>query len=381
MIHDASQINAIGKATSLRQSIITGGAGTGKTTVIQAIADAFRDGSGGCEIMAPTGKAAARLKEATGYDASTIHSALQYDGTKFNRKGKFKFPVIVDESSMIDSQIMSDLLSYEPPRLVLVGDSAQLAPVGRGQPFHDLIALRPELVSELTHCWRAQGAVHKAAQAIRRGEAPLAADNSGDETWKLIESGDAGSTLAAIEKWLRAGTLFDPMQDIMLSPRYGDGESDAGIHAINRAAKLILNPSDGKWGVGDRIIINKNFGSEDLWNGDLGTVSDIDAADKLWVVLDRDPSNPRLLTTEQMREVAHAYCLSVHKSQGSQFRRVFFIVQRAHQFQLNRALVYTAITRARKGVCVVGEMSAFYQAINKVEPKRTVLQYLGGIAA
>ena len=82
-----------------------------------------------------------------------------------------------------------------------------------------------------------------------------------------------------------------------------------------------------------------------------------------------------------MREVAHAYCLSVHKSQGSQFRRVFFVVQRAHHYQLNRALVYTAVTRAQKGACVIGELSAFYAAINKVETKRTVLQHFGGLVA
>ncbi len=376
MIHDASQESAIAAAVrSTDDVVITGGAGTGKSTCIKAIAEQL---DGRVEIMAPTGKAAARVKEATGYPAYTIHRCLQWDGTKVNRHGDFKVPLIIDESSMIDSEIMATVLRFNPPKLILVGDQAQLAPVGRGQPFHDIINLRPEIVQNLTHCWRAQGAVHKAAQAIRAGTAPLTVDTSGGETWRMVESGGSESTIAKLLQWVQAGH-YDPKQDVILSPRYGDGETDSGIFNINREVKKLLNPSDEKWAVGDRVICNKNFGADDLWNGDLGFITDIDVSGQLWVQLDRDPS-PRLMSKEQAKEFAHAYALSVHKSQGSQFRRVFVLIQRAHWFQLTRSLIYTAITRAQKGVCVMGEMSAFYHGINNDEKKNTVMQFVGRAA-
>jgi len=373
MQYDASQQAAIEAAIDQGASnvIVTGGAGVGKTTVIKAIADSL----GNCTIMAPTGKAAARLKEATGYDAGTIHRELMWDGKTVQRKAPFRYPVIVDESSMIGSGLMATMLKFNPPKLILVGDPAQLAPVERGQPFHDLITLRPDIVHELTHCWRAQGAVHKAAQAIRRGDNPQMRDNSGGESWSMIETGKAEPTLERIVAWCKAGHI-DPRQDIILSPRYGDGESDAGIYAINKAVKDVLNPSVDKYAPGDRVIINKNFGPDDLWNGDLGTVTDINIEGLLWITLDRDP-NARLLKKDQQREVAHAYALSVHKAQGSQFRRVIFIAQNAHWYQLSRSLVYTAVTRAQKGACVIGEVKAFYHAINTVQHKNTVMQWLG----
>lgn len=374
MNFDASQLAAI-EATcdpAHRNRVITGGAGTGKTTLIQAIAERI----GPCEIMAPTGKAAARLKEATGFDACTIHRALMFDGEKLNRSGKINRPVIVDESSMIDSWLLAQLLKFDPPKLILVGDSAQLAPVGKGQPFHDLIRLRPDITSELTHCWRAQGAVHKAAQSVRRGDPPYHAEDSGGETFRMIDTGEAESTTERIVAWVKAGQ-FDVKTDVILSPRYGDSESnDAGIHSINKAVRALLNPSDRKFATGDRCIINKNFGSDDLWNGDLGFISDIDQDEGLWLTLDRDRENPRLVKKDQVKEVAHAYCLSVHKSQGSQFRRVFFVCLKRHWHQLSRSLIYTAITRAQKGVVVLGELGAFYHGINVNVQKKTVIQYL-----
>jgi exodeoxyribonuclease V alpha subunit len=373
MNYDASQRAAIEAACDpdTRDIIVTGGAGVGKTTVIRAISEKL----GNVEIMAPTGKAAARLKEATGCYAETIHRALQWDGERINRVVPFNRPVIVDESSMMDTWLLSTMLSFNPPKLILVGDPAQLAPVGKGQPFHDLVALRTDMVQELTHCWRAQGAVHKAGQMVRRGEAPLTTDVSGGETFRMVETGTAEATEDKLIKWVKAG-YFDPAQDVILSPRYGEGDRDGGIDAINEAVRNIVNPSLDKFSNGDRIIINKNFSKDDLWNGDLGFVSDEDVSGDLWVTLDRDPGSPRLLEAEHRREMSHAYCLSVHKSQGSQFRHVYFVCLKTHWYQLSRSLIYTAITRAQKGVCVIGQLSAFYHGINIVNSKRTCIQWM-----
>jgi len=399
IVLDASQDKAVSLAVHGRFRIITGGAGTGKTTIIKAVADSL--GRKVC-LMAPTGKAAARLREATGYDAGTIHRELLYDGVAFRRRDPLSVPVIVDEGSMIEAALLAKVLEYNPPKLILVGDAAQLPPVGKGQPFHDLVKFRPDIVSELSTCHRAKGAVHVAAQAIRDGRIPEAVMQSGGETWKMYDTGGPERTVAKLAEWIGKG-LYDPQQDIILAPRYGESEfvqadliqsgtvADGGIHSLNRMAKGLLNPSaeSEKYRPGDRVIINKNFGKDDIWNGDLGTVSDIDAKGMPWVVLDRErvpdedlvDQKPRLLTKEHVREMAHAYALSVHKSQGSQFRRVFFVCFRKHANMLSRALIYTAITRAREGAIVMGELAAFYRGINQVQGRVTVLQHLAGRAA
>ena len=369
---DASQIKAVESAVAGGDRLITGPAGTGKTTLIKAIAQRMKR----AEIMAPTGKAAARLREATGFEAHTIHRNLLFDGTKFNRNWPFKCPVIIDESSMVDAWLMARLLEFNPEPLILVGDAAQLPPVGKGQPFHDLISLRPDRVTELTTCYRAQGAVHKAATAIRHGEIPLKQEKSGGESWRMVETGGPSRTFVKLQEWIKAGFL-DPAEDIILAPMYGSGEAaDGGIKAINAMCKEILNPSTEPYSPGDRIIINKNFGQDDLWNGDLGTIAEIDHKGFPFVDLDRG-TETRLLTKAQRAEMSLAYCLSVHKAQGSQMRRVFFVCFKRHWHMLNRSLIYTAITRAREGVCVMGSLQTFYHGIQKVEAKRTVLQELG----
>ena len=369
---DENQKAAIERAVGGdRDVIVTGGAGTGKTTIIKEMADRMP----GVEIMAPTGKAASRLKEATGHDACTIHRALVWDGKDIHRRRDFG-KVIVDEASMIDSWLMAKILDFRPAKLVLVGDSAQLPPVGKGQPFHDLIRLRPDLVVELRRCYRASGAVHKAAQEIRAGRLPLREEISGGETWRVIRTGDHVKTLGKLGEWIKAGH-FDASQDVILCCRYGTGEDDGGIKAINKSVKELLNASEGAFSPGDRVIVGKNFSDEDLWNGDLGVIDDIDSDGSFWLRLDRDAENSRLLSKEACKEVALAYCLSVHKSQGSQFRRVFFLVFERHFMMLNRALIYTAVTRAREGVCVCGEVRAFDEGIGRVAEKLTVLQEMG----
>jgi len=386
---DDSQRAAVDASLAEGDHIITGGAGTGKTTIIKAIYESLNKQA---VMMAPTGKAAARLREATGYEARTIHSELTYDGTIFRRMAPFTSPVIIDEGSMIEAPLMAKLLEFRPPKLILVGDSAQLPPVGHGCPFHDLIDLMPERVSRLTTCHRAQGAVHLAASAIRKGEAPAERMESGGESFKIIDSGGTQTTATLLRGWLEKG-LVDPERDIIIAPQYGSAEAadDGGIHALNRLAKSILNPSGDAEGftIGDRVICVKNFSDADLWNGDLGTVVDISTQGLPEVSLDREASAPediedgktRFITKEQVKFLQLAYVLSVHKSQGSQFRRVIFVVHRAHSTMLTRALIYTAVTRARQGCAVIGEPAAFYKGLNNVERRRTVLQHLAGVAA
>lgn len=375
LVPDTDQANAVIAALQGRDRLITGGPGTGKTTLIKQIAEGL---NGKCDILAPTGKAAARLKEVTGFPAYTIHRELQYDGERFLRKSRLGV-VIIDEASMIESSLMATVLEYSPTQLILVGDSAQLPPVGRGQPFHDLIRLRPDIVSTLNTCHRASGAVHIAAQEIRKGRNPNPSLNSGGETWTVMQTGEPKRTTSILVEWAKDGR-FDPTQDIILAPVYGaiedDSLFDGGILSINREIKAALNPSDAQFAVGDRVLIVKNYANDDLWNGDIGTISDINTADLPEVRLDRDADNPRQLKKEHMRDLRHAYCLSVHKSQGSQFRRVFFVCFRRNTQMLNRELIYTAITRARVNVVVCGEVDAFARGIKQTMSRKTVMQVL-----
>ena len=384
---DKSQLSAIEYAVENKAAIITGGAGTGKTTIIKEIVERLR----GATVLAPTGKAAARLKEATGHYAETIHRCLQFDGTKFRLRGKLVDPVIVDEASMVDSWLMAALLSYDPPKIILVGDAAQLPPVGAGQPFHDLLAYRPEMVSRLTYCWRAQGAIHKAAQAIREGDMPSRNEVSGGESFGIKTLPSPEKVLAQLEAWAKSGD-YDPFQDIMLAPRYGGDDTtndDGGINSVNRRIQDIVNPAregfevqnakkaHGNWRVNDRILCKKNFSDDDIWNGDLGTITSIDQLDNLFVKLDRCPENEDMkLESKHLRELTLAYCLSVHKSQGSQFRRVFFVVLPNTTRMLSRSMIYTGVTRAQKGCVIVGSPRALAGGIRNINSKSTVLQQL-----
>ena len=387
MDFDPSQLSAIDKALAPGNTIITGGAGTGKTTVIKEIARRLKENDEHPEIMAPTGKAAARLKEATGYDAGTIHRALIWDGGQFRRTWDFDCPVIIDEASMVDSWLMARLLEFKPSKLILVGDASQLPPVGRGQPFHDLLALKPDMTARLTHCWRAQGAVHIACSAIREGKPPAKAADSGGETFTMRETGGAPTTLAFLRKIAESGR-YDPATDAIVAPMYGKGNGDGGIRSINKMMHEMLNPRDkaqdstdapglhGYWAVGDRILCLKNFSDLDFWNGDLATIQDIDTKGNLWVEVDRRPGDATLLETEAKREISHAYAMSVHKAQGSQFRRTFFVCLRAHWNMLTRALIYTAVTRTKIDCVVCGQLQAFYHGIKQEEKKRTIIQHL-----
>lgn len=371
---DKSQQSAVDFATTKPQlAVITGPAGTGKTTVIKHIADNF---GGDCYIMAPTGKAAARIKQVTGYEAKTCHSYLRWDGTRFHRKENFNSPVIIDEASMLDGWLLSQIIRFRPPSVVLVGDSNQLLPVGRGQPFHDLVKIE-ESVCRLDVNHRAKSAILHASSCIRRGEMPAAKIESGGEVWSCIWSRCTEDMMAKLIDWCKRGQ-FDPERDVVIAAKYGNDDNDGGIDSLNTAIRSVVNPhaTDNKFQIGDRILVCKNFGEDDLWNGDTGTVRDIDYRGNPKVVIDRDPEFARDLTGAQVRETRLGYALSVHKAQGSEFRRVFFVCPDQHFHMLDRSLIYTAVTRAQEGCVVMGSRRAFEDGIGKINCKTTVLGWL-----
>lgn len=382
---------AIDHATNHRLSAVNGGAGTGKTTVIKSIVSRLAVG-GGVTLCCPTGKAAARLREASGLDASTIHSALKYNGEEFMLKSLAGKTIIVDEASMVDSELMAAICERNPARLILVGDEAQLMPVGNGAPFHDLIKLRPDLVSTLNQCYRNTEAIFKAATAIRAGNVPQKFEQSAGELWRINHTGRAEPTQEILTRYVKEKQI-DFNTDVILCCRNGERNDPAAgtVHGINAAAIEALGyDTDGdRWQVGQRIICLKNFAALDTWNGTTGTITGVNK-EGAWVHGDIKFFNSETgemvdeiqWPQEVLRSCQHAYALTVHKSQGSQYRNVFFAVFQADShMMLSRPLIYTAITRARKNCVVMGDARAFAAGIGVCPAKTTVLQELAREAA
>jgi exodeoxyribonuclease V alpha subunit len=376
IIPNDEQENAIEHAVNNKFSVITGNAGSGKSTVIKNIA--YGLGIDRIVLCCPTGKAAARLREATGLHASTIHSLLGYNGMVFNIKQIDKI-VVVDEASMLDSWLMSSIIRANPPGIILVGDEAQLLPVGHGSPFHDIIKLRPDITNKLTICYRNKEAVFKAAMQIRNGNMPLKHDKVGGEVWQIEPTGAVEQTIERISSIVKSGS-FDFATDIILCPKNDD------VKAINKAMIDLVNPREDngdeeKWKVGDRIICLKNFADIDTWNGTTGTITGIDGRGRAWVQGDIEfktgtGTEPEMLWGKDvLNHSQHAYALTIHKSQGSQYRNVIFCSWQKDSFMLlSRSLIYTAITRAQKSCLVLGQPQSFYQGIKTIRTRQTIIQ-------
>lgn len=390
---DSSQLSAVSRACGARLSIITGGAGTGKTTIIREAANRMAAAGETVALAAFAGKAAARIREACERPASTIHRLLGYDGATFKRGDLSDVSLIVDEASMIDSLLLAEIVRRAPLRLVLVGDPAQLPPVGRGQPFHDLIRLRPDIVATLTTCYRATEAVFQAATAIREGGRPPLSAQSPGERWTMTNTGSAQQTHDQILAWVEAGA-FDFEQDAILVARNGDSpEEPCTVRGLNRAIVDAIAPRSEKvkYMAGDRVINTKNLPCLDVWNGTTGTVHAVDIDGGVWVRTDvqvidwnrtKDERAPAytdlvLFGRDVRNHLQLAYALTVHKAQGSQYRNVLVACfSRDGWGLLDRSLLYTAVTRTRAACAVVGELAAVYAAIDKVGGKRTIIQQL-----
>lgn len=377
-----TQQEAVKFSISRSFSIITGGAGTGKTTIINSIAKSLEANGESVSLCAFAGKAAARLKEVTGYEASTIHRLLGFNGTGFQKTPFNDRAIVVDESSMVDSILVAEIIKRRPKRLILVGDEAQLSPVGRGQPFHDLIKLKSNSVFNLTICFRQSEAVYQAATAIRAGLRPQMQETSSSESWEIRATGEAARTHAAILDLVRFGYL-DFQKDIVLCPRNGESpETLCSVKGLNKDIVDIVNPrtSNERFVVGDRVINTKNVADKEVWNGTTGTVHAIDNDGQVWIELDTPTADgeTRILFTKKMtRDLQLAYALTVHKSQGSQYRRVVLVSLNQDAYMLlNRALIYTGITRTKSECLVVGQPQSFFNGIQKVNHKKTVLQEL-----
>lgn len=382
------QRDAVRQAATNKVLVLTGGPGTGKTTIVRAIIDIFAAKNLKVGLCAPTGRAAKRLSESTGREARTIHRLLEFDagiGTfKRSKENPLELDLlVVDETSMLDVVLANQLLRAVPPWacLLLVGDRDQLPSVGAGSVLADVIDSGAVAVVRLTEVQRQASSswIVRAAHAVNSGQEPESAP-AGSGDFYFIEADEPEQVIDRIVTMVktRIPSKFglDPFKDVqILSPM---NKSELGVANLNRVLQESLNPSRGpqqeitRFGVtfrvGDKVIQTQNNYTREVFNGDIGRVLGIDQTDQLL----NAEFDGRVVEYEfsDLDELQLAYCTSIHKSQGSEYPAVVIPLHGQHYIMLQRNLVYTGITRGRKLVAVVGSRKALWRAVNTNEQSR-----------
>lgn len=371
------QREALERALGEQVSIVTGGPGVGKTTIVRALAEILRQKQLKLLLAAPTGRAAKRLEESTGHAASTLHRLLEFTpgAGQFARDAQNQLEgdmLVVDETSMLDVQLAYALLRAVPPTmsLVLVGDRNQLPSVGPGNVLADLIGSGRVPTTALTQIFRQQAGsdIVRVAHGILKGEVPASGADGAD--FFFVEAKNPAHARMLIRELVaqriprRFG--FDPLRDVqVLCPMY---RGEAGADTLNRDLQDILNPGQieveraGKrFRVGDKVMQVRNDYDREVYNGDVGRIVHIDAgAAKLHVrIADRDHD----FRFEELNDLVPAYAISVHRSQGSEYPAVVMPVTTDHFLMLRRSVLYTGITRGRKLVVLVGSTKALETAV------------------
>jgi len=378
----AAQREAVIASLSNGILVLTGGPGTGKTTVIRSIIDILEEQ--GLEILlgAPTGRAAKRLSEATGKPAATIHRMLEAQGgeegaTHFGRDAETRLEadvIIIDEVSMMDIVLMFHFLSAVLPgtHIIFVGDVDQLPAVGPGSVLKDILRAGVIPSVRLTEIFRqnSAGTIVLNAHAINAGRIPTfsAADFS---FLPSVSSEDAAAQIVRLSEQLlrkRGGSSIMDIQ--VLSPMRREA---CGVDMLNGRLQAALNPPApdkaeiGWLRMGDKVMQTRNDYTKGVFNGDIGTVSWIDSEH---VVVRFAEDMDVSYTRDELSSLTLAYAMSVHKSQGSEYAVVILPLVRAHHVMLQRNLLYTAVTRAKERVIIVGDRAALYTAVSNDRTRR-----------
>jgi exodeoxyribonuclease V alpha subunit len=379
------QRGAVEAAFERRLSVVTGGPGTGKTTLVSTIARLAERADLGLALCAPTGRAARRLEEATGQPATTIHRLLEW----IPQEGPLRSPsypiecdlLVVDESSMLSldvARMLFDAIAGDTA-VVMVGDADQLPPIGAGKPFADLIESASVPVTRLTHVFRqsAQSMIVSAAHAVRHGDPPPTRPQEGqDHDFFLMERGADGAAADTVVD-LATGRLaghygVDPIREVqVLSPVY---RGALGIDALNDRLRAALNPDgaellDGDFRAGDKLIQTRNDYETGLMNGQIAIAIESDADDERLIV-EADDGRRVEIPPGAVRWLRPAYAISVHRSQGCEMPVVVIPVHAAYGGMLSRNLLYTAITRAKRACVLVGQREAVARAARRADAFR-----------
>ena len=385
-----AQREALLTALAAKVAIITGGPGVGKTTIIRALVEIFGARKLTIHLAAPTGRAAKRMSEATGHAAQTIHRLLKYLPAEHAFEFTADNPLegdafIVDESSMIDIRLMEQFVQALPPHacLILVGDIDQLPSVGPGNVLRDAIQSRAIPCCRLTTIFRqdASGLIVRNAHHVNHGEKFETVEGLSD--FYFVDTEEPERVLERVvdlvTRRMPQKFRFDAMSEIqVLSPMR---RGLLGAENLNSVLQQALNPTGPaltRGGTtfrrGDRVMQIRNNYDKEIFNGDIGFVKSVDEDDRSLVVT--FDGRPVRYDTADLDELLLAYACTIHKSQGSEYPAVVVLLHTQHFKLLQRNLLYTAITRGRKLVCVVGSSKAVGIAIrnNEVRERRTTLR-------
>lgn len=382
-----SQAEAVRTAVTSRATVITGGPGVGKTTIVNAVLRILEAKKVSIALCAPTGRAAKRLSQTTGRDARTIHRLLEIDPSNgvFRRNADNPLEcdmLVADEMSMVDVPLAQALLRALPPRaaLLLVGDVDQLPSVGPGQVLRDIIDSDVLPVVRLTEVFRqaAESQIIVNAHRINAGKLPSLEKPSGDSDFYFVETESPEQAV----RWTRQLVAtripkrfgLDPVRDIqVLCPMNRGG---AGALALNLALQQALNPAgDGAierhgwtFAQGDKVMQTENDYDRGVYNGDIGFILEVDReAGEATIDFDGRPVE---YTFSDLDAVMPAYATSIHKSQGSEYPAVVIPMLTQHFVMLQRNLLYTAVTRARRLAVLVGQRQAVEIAVRNATARR-----------
>ena len=382
------QRRAVRAALTHKVAVLTGGPGTGKTTAVRTIIGLLEAYGHSYALAAPTGRAAKRLSEATDRPAQTIHRLLEFSpttGYTFQRnedhllKGDM---VIVDEASMLDLLLTNHLLKAIPPtsHLLLIGDVDQLPSVGAGNVLRDVIDSGVAVVVRLEEIFRQEEGswIIRNAHRINQGQMPVFAKEAKD--FFLFSKDDpekaADLLIDIVQRRIPRKFGYDPVEDIqVLSPMY---RGPVGVSSLNTCLQEALNPpGPGKlerrfggrvFRLGDKVMQIRNNYDKEVFNGDIGRVVGLDPVEQLLTVrVDERADHSRsgvVYDFGELDELVHAYAVSIHKSQGSEYPAVVVPIMTTHYILLQRNLLYTAVTRARELVVIVGTKRAIAIAVH-----------------
>ncbi len=372
------QREAVKKALRNKVCIITGGPGTGKTTVLKALVYILEKMGRKVTLCSPTGRAAERLSQVVGKEAKTIHRLLEYDPSTSIFKRNQENPIdtdflVVDEASMVDIVLTNALLRALRPTssVVFVGDADQLPPVGPGNVLRDLISSGVVPVVRLKEIFRQAGESYIVLNAhrVNKGLFPRLV-NKGD--FYFIEKDDPEDILGIVKKVcaerIPKAFGFDPIEDVQVITPMKRGI--LGTSNLNMELQSLLNPSSKelvrggrRFKLGDKVIQLKNNYEKDVFNGDVGKVVGMDLEEQLLWVDFRGKRIPYEFS--ELDEITLAYAISVHKSQGSEYKAVVMPVAMQHYVLLSRNLIYTAMTRAKRLLVIVGSKKALAIGIKR----------------
>ena len=373
---DPIQRKAIEMALAYRISIITGGPGTGKTTILKGILHLAQKMDERVFLAAPTGRAAKRMGDLCGIPARTIHRMLEVDPMtkKFIRNAENQLPcdlLIVDEFSMVDTWLAASLFAAVPyhARIVLVGDSDQLPSVGPGNVLNDLIRCPKIPTTRLQHIFRQAGGndIADKAAKINAGIVPSPIEGPNFHFLPFEEPEQAKSILAdLLTTGIRSKIQIDQKTDLQILTPMRKGS--LGVFELNTFLQNLMNPGVPRhkimgvqWSAGDRVMHVKNNYDKNVFNGDVGIIYKVAKEDQKVTVFYDDKTVD--YEGDELEQLTLAYASTIHKSQGSEYPAVVVILDSSHYMMLQRNLVYTAITRAKGHVWVLSAPGAFATAV------------------